>query len=688
MKKQIIYIAALLFIGMSATAQIDRSKMPESGPTPEVNLGKPEEFKLDNGLQVLVVRDTKLPAINISLNLDTPPVFEGDKAGVQSLTSSIMGKGTTKTPKDEFNENVEFLGASVNVFSGGGFANALSKYKERVFELFAEAALMPNFTQEELDFEKEQLLEGIRSGENSAEAIAGKVRGALAYGKKHAAGEFPTETTIGNVSLEDVKDFYAKRFVPSNGYMVITGDITGKEAKQLVKKNFGAWKAGEVTIPEFPMVKDVDNIQVNLVDVPNAVQTELAVMTLSDLKMNDDDYHAATVANYILGGAFGSYLNMNLREANGYTYGARSSLGTSRYYPSTFRATAKVRNEVTDSAVVETLKEIKRIRTEPVDKEVLENAKAKFLGNFIMQSEDKSVVARRTVRIRTNNLDDDFYKDFISNINDVTQEDVQRVAQKYFRPENARVVLVGKASDILEPLEKMTFEGKPVVIKFFDKDANPTERPSTITVPDGVTVQTVLNDYVKAIGGKEALSEVMSVATKATLETPMGNVELSEKRMKGDKWRLSISMGGNVMSDQMYADGKGMVKAQGQTMEMEGDNLAAQATEAIFLPELNAQEKATLAGVEMMEEKKVYVIKWSDSKKSFYDTESGLLVASETKTNQGGQDVTQLVNYSNYQETNGIKFPMTLSQNMMGREVNFEVKAVKINEGVTPDDFK
>lgn len=688
MKIKFIYLVALLFIGTSSIAQIDRSKMPKSGPTPEINLGKPAEFKLDNGLEVLVVRDTKLPAINISLNLDTPPVYEGDKAGVQSLTSSIMGKGTTLTPKDKFNEDVEFLGASINVYSSGGFANSLSKYKERVFELLAEAALKPNFTQEELDFEKDQLLEGLRAGENSAEAIAGKVRGALVYGKNHAAGEFPTETSINNVTLQDVKDFYTNRYVPSNGYMVITGDITEKEAKKLVKKYFGDWKSGKVNVPNYPKATDVSNIEVNLIDVPNAVQTELAIVTLSDLKMNEKDYHAATVANYILGGAFGSYLNMNLREANGYTYGARSSIGASRYYPSTFRATTKVRNEVTDSAVVETLKEIKRIRTEPVDSEILKNAKAKFLGNFIMQSEDKAVVARRTVNIKTNDLDEDFYKDFIANINKVTQEDVQRVAQKYFKPENARIILVGKASDILEPLESLTFEGQPVPIKFFDKEANPTDRPSTIALPDGVTAQTVLDGYVSAIGGKDALSNLKSISTKAMLETPMGNVELSEKRMMGDKWRLSVSMAGNVMSDQIYADGKGMVKAQGQTLEMEGDNLAAQATEAIFLPELNAQDKATLTGIEKMGESKVYVVKWSDSKKSFYDVDSGLLVASETKTNQGGQDITQLIHYSNYQETNGIKFPMTLSQNMMGRDVNFEVKEITVNEKVTNEDFK
>lgn len=686
MKKNYIYVLILL-VSISVSAQIDRSKMPISGPSPEINLGTPEEFTLKNGLQVLVVTDTKLPAINLNLNLNTPPPYEGDKAGVQSLTSAIIGKGSTLTSKDDFNEKVEYLGARINVSTSGGFGNALSKYKEELFALFSEAALNPNFTQEELDFEKDQLIEGIKSNANSAAAIAGLVRNALAYGKNHAAGEFATEKSVSSVTLEDVKNFYNNRFVPSAGYLLITGDITAKEAKKLVKKYFGDWEKGTVEKPDYPAVVDVPSIQIDLIDVPNAVQTELAVMNISPLKMKDADYHAAVVANYVLGGAFGSYLNMNLREANGYTYGARSSLGTGRYYNSTFRATAKVRNEVTDSAVVETLKEIKRIRTEKVDKEVIENAKAKFLGNFIMQSEDKAVVARRAINIRTNDLPDDFYKNFIANINKVTADDIQRVANKYFNLNQARIVLVGKASDILEPLEKMTWEGKSIPINFYDKEANPAERPSTIAIPEGVSTTTVLDNYLKAIGGKEAVSNVNSTYYKALLSTPMGDVELIEKRLKDNSWRMSVSMGGNTMSDQIFSNGKGKVIAQGRTIESEGESLAAQATEALFLPELYAQDKATLAGVEEMNGVKVYVIKWSDSKKSFYDMESGLLIASENTIKQGGQEVKQLLRYSNYQEINGLKFPMTLTQNMMGRDMNFEVKEYKVNEAVSAEDF-
>jgi hypothetical protein len=172
---------------------------------------------------------------------------------------------------------------------------------------------------------------------------------------------------------------------------------------------------------------------------------------------------------------------MNLREENGYTYGARSNLGTGRWYNSSFMASTKVRNMVTDSAVVEILKEIKRIKTEPVDAEMLSNAKAKFLGNFILQSEDKTVAARRALSIKTNKLPEDFYKNYIANINAVTVEDVQRIANKYFTDEKARIVLVGKAADILENVEKIEWNGSNLPIKYFDKKANPTEKIEIMT---------------------------------------------------------------------------------------------------------------------------------------------------------------------------------------------------------------
>jgi len=183
MRKYYINTLVAIFIGLFATAQIDRSKVPASGPTPEINLREAKEFKLKNGLNVLVATDTKFPVVSWSLNLNNPPVYEGDKAGVQSLTGALLGKETQNNNKDEFAEKVDFLGASVSVSPNGGFGYCLGKYQNEVFALFAEAALQPKFTQEELDFEKEQLIEGIKAGANSAAAIASDVRGAVFYGK-------------------------------------------------------------------------------------------------------------------------------------------------------------------------------------------------------------------------------------------------------------------------------------------------------------------------------------------------------------------------------------------------------------------------------------------------------------------------------------------------------------------------
>ena len=687
MKKQLIFLMVLFLTGATAIAQIDRSVIPTSGPTPEINLGKPYTFELKNGLQVLVVTDKKLPTLNMNLDLNNPPVFEGDKAGVQSLTGSLIGKGSTETSKEEFNEKVDFLGANIFVGVGGGFAGGLSKYKNEIFDLFAEAAFKPNFTQKELDFEKSQAIEGLKSGENSAAAIADKVRGALVYGKDHPAGEFSTEETINSVTLEDVKKFYADYFKPSNGYLVITGDIEEKEAKKLVKKYFGDWEKGTAPEPVLTELADVSETQINLIDVPNAVQTELAILSLSELKMSDPDYYAVLVANYVFGGSFGSYLNMNLREENGYTYGARSNIGTGRNYKGTFSASAKVRNEVTDSAVVETFKELNRIRDEYVEDEMLATAKAKYLGNFIMQSEDKAVVASRSITIEKNDLDKDFYKNFIANIDKVTKEDVKRVANKYLSPDNLRIVLVGKAGDILEPLEKMTLNGKTVPIKFYDKDANETEHPSTIEIPAGLTAQTVMDDYIKALGGKEAVSALSSTSYFAVYTAPMGELILDVKRAKGNKWNQTIKMGGNIVAKQTYADGIAKVSGMGGSQELTGEDAQPAVEEAMYFPELYTPEKATLAGAEMMGGNQVYVIKWSDSKKTFYDVKTGLMVGQESKVKAQGQEVSTMIQYSDYEETSGVKFPMTITQQMMGRDLAFKVQKVEVNT-VKDADFE
>ncbi|NQY05115.1 MAG: insulinase family protein [Flavobacteriaceae bacterium] len=419
MKTRYIYAIALLLISFTMQAQIDRSKQPKPGPAPKININKPKTFELTNGLKVMVVENHKLPRFSASLTIDNPPQAKGDKKGIEALTASLLGNGSKSISKDAFNEEVDFLGANMNFGDESAFVSGLSKYFPRLIELMADAALHPNFTQEEFDKEKAKLIEGLKSDENSVPAAARRVRDLLGYGAKHPYGEYTSEQSVNNITLKDIQNHYTEFFAPNNAYLVIVGDITFDKAKELVTKYFINWKRGLPPNLSFLKPRNVQYKQISFVDMPNAVQSELSVVSTVDFEMTDPDYHAVLIANKILGGGFNSMLNLNLREEHGYTYGARSSLGYRKYVPSMFIASTSIRNEVTAEAVKETLKEMTNIRTKDVTEEQIKNAKAKYVGDFVLALERAETIARYALNSERNNLPADFYETYLEKINQV-----------------------------------------------------------------------------------------------------------------------------------------------------------------------------------------------------------------------------------------------------------------------------
>ncbi|MEL6917210.1 MAG: pitrilysin family protein, partial [Bacteroidota bacterium] len=445
-------IFSLFFLAaFSIAAQVDRSKEPQTGPVPEINLGTPQTFQLDNGLKVIVVENHKLPRVSYTLTLDNPPILEGKKAGVSQLMGSLLGKGSTNIEKDAFNEEVDYMGATIGFNASGAFARGLSKYSQRILELLSDAALNPNFTQEEFQKEQNILLDGLKSNKKSVPNTARRVERALAYGLNHPYGEFLSQETVKNIMVGDVASHYRNYFVPKNAYLAIVGDVDYEEIKKNVTDLFALWRKASPPVLSLVKTNDAQYTQINFVDMPNAVQSEIAVQNLVDLKMNDPDYFPALIANKVLGGSFRSYLNASLREDKGYTYGARSRIGADKY-ASRFRAGASVRNAVTDSAVVVFLDQLKRIRDEKIDPEEIKIAKAEYVGEFVMALEDPETVADYALNILTENLPQDFYTGYLEKINAVTAEDAQKAAQKYVNLTNARIVVTGKGSDVLDNL--------------------------------------------------------------------------------------------------------------------------------------------------------------------------------------------------------------------------------------------
>jgi predicted Zn-dependent peptidase len=682
--KKFIYIAASLFLTMTMQAQ-DRPQ-PKAGPTPSININKPQSFVLKNGLKVLVVENHKLPRVSFNLTLDNPPYAEGTKKGVSDLLSSMIGNGTQSVSKNAFNEEIDFLGANINFWDSGASANGLSRYSKRILELMADGALNPLFVQEEFEKEKEKIIEGLKSEEKSVSAIAGRVENVLTYGKEHYKGEYTSEETLKNVTLNDVILNYNTYFAPSNAYLVIVGDVNFKDVKKEVERLFGKWKKATAPQLTYSDPKDVQYSQINFIDVPNAVQSEIALVNLSNLKMTDKEYFAALLANQILGGGGEGRLFLNLREKHGWTYGAYSSIGSGKYI-NKFRSGSSVRNVVTDSAIVEVFNELKKIRTELVSEEDLKNAKAKYIGNFVMQIEKPSTIAGYALNKETQGLPEDFYENYIKNINAVTAEDIKNAANKYFLADKTRVVIVGKAGDVLPGLETMSKREK-LPIFYFDKFGNPTEKPAVKkAVPAGVTAQTVLNDYIKAIGGDKAVKNVKTLAVMSAGTVQGTPLELVVKTAP-KKLGVEMKAMGMTMMKQVVNDKEAYMVQQGQRKDFKDQELKDMQAEATTFKELGllTEKGITLTGIENINGADAYAIKNGKST-YYYDVKTGYKIAEAKELEQGGQKMTQTTYYQDYKDVKGLKFPYKTIMNV-GIEIELITTEVKINEGVTHADFK
>ena len=681
MKKTFSILLCLLTF--TVFAQIDRSQQPQPGPAPVIQLGEPERFTLNNGLTVLIVENNKLPRAAVSLSLDNSPIAEGELAGVSAMTAALLGKGSATIDKDSFNEEVDFMGATINFGSQSASASSLSRYFGRVLELMADAALHPNFTQEEFDKEKDILLDGIKSGEKSVTTAARRVENLLAYGKDHPYGEYVSKESVERVKLADVDAFYKRYFLPNNAYLVIVGDVDAGDLKKQVKKLFGKWKKKNLSTDPIPDVTNVSNTQIDFVNMPNAVQTEVTVQNTVSLRKKDADYFPLLIANGILGGGGEARLFLNLREDKGYTYGSYSSMGNNKYTASRFRASASVRNAVVDSAVVELLYEIDRMKKEVVSDEELNRAKAKYVGSFVRAVEQPSTVAAYALEIETEGLPDDFYTTYLESVNNVTKEDIQRVAQKYFLVDQARIVVTGKASEVLDNLEKVQFNESDISVSYYDKYGNVIDRPASFELPDGVSAQSILADYIDAIGGQDAINAIRSLEVSYNANF-MGNELEAISINTAEEQKQIVKMGGNVLATVIVNASGAKVEQMGNSMDLPPEMAADMQAVIGIIPELKMMENEsiTVSGIDEIDGQSAYALEMkgqSTTTTTYYAVESGLKLKQTTVTEMMGQTQTQDSNYNDYKRFGSLLIPSSTSVPLGPQSVDATLGYVKIN---------
>ncbi|MGA0373879.1 MAG: M16 family metallopeptidase [Flavobacteriaceae bacterium] len=687
MKKALILFFCVGFLG-SLIAQIDRSVQPQPGPAPEINFGTPKEHRFVNGLTLMVVENHKLPQVSVSLRIDNPLYVEGEKAGLSGLLSRMIGKGSKNIPKDDFEEEVDFMGASLTLNAQGGYANALKRYFPRVFEMMADAALNPLFLEEEFKKEVDKVIEGLKSSEKNVKTAARRVENLLSYGKDHPFGEFVSQESVNKISIDDLDQLYQKNFHPQDAYIIIVGDIDFETAKKLTQKYFGKWPKGRVSSSSFPEPENLAQTQIAFVEMPNAVQSEVSVLSTANIDRKNPDYFALTIANQILGGGGEARLFLNLREDKGYTYGSYSRFNINHKTKSQFRAFAAVRNAVTDSAVIELLYEIDRMNKEIVTNEELKLVKEKYAGSLIRSMEDPENIANFAYNTKTQDLPPNFYNNLLKNIQKVTIEDISRVSKKYFDPNLMRVVVTGKGSDILAPLEKIEFNGNQLKVNYFDKYGNATARPVFFKpLPEGLTAMNVIEGYIESIGGKDKLKTIKTKSSISEASMQGMTLNVSNRQTTKNQMRVEVSMIGNVMQKTVINATKGYNEMQGQKMEMDGEELEKAIKDTQIFPELGIDpNQISLKGIVSLDGVDAFEVKWSDNKTVFYAVEDFLKLQTIVTIEIQGQIQSSTTTFSDYKAIEGILFPHLVKQDIGLKKLDFHVKSIILNEPM-PDSL-
>lgn len=688
MKNIILSIVILLGFVIAGPAQVDRTKAPAPAPAREIKIGDYQTFTLKNGLQVFVVENHKLPRVQFSLRLKQEAVREGDKAGYIDIAGTLIGTGTKTKTKAQLDEEVDFIGASLNTAASGIYASSLTKHRDKLLELFTDVLYNPSFQQSELDKLKTQTISGITASKDDPNSIASNVRSVLLYGRDHPYGEISSEKSVEGITLEDCRNYYNTYFKPNNAYLVIVGDIDLKSAKKLTNTYFGKWVKGDVKYDQFVVPKAPEKTVVALVDRPASVQSVISIAYPLDFHPSNPDAVKARVLNEILGGNFSSRLMQNLREAKGFTYGASSSLSTDPLVGS-FRAGASVRNEVTDSAVHEFMVELRRIVNESVTDGELAAAKASISGAFGRSLESPQTVANFALNTVRFNLPKDYYANYVRSVDAVTKQDVMNAAKKYIRPDNAYILVVGKGDEVASKLKAF---GE---LKYYDIEGNRYTPTAGSALPPGLTAEKVISSYIEAIGGAQKVASVQS--TKTVMKGSAMGTELTytATRKTGGKSLIEVGANGMVMQ-KVVSDGKELaVTMMGQKAPIEGGLKEMQIFDGFMFKEMSYKDfgaRAELKGVQNLDGKEAYAVEFllpqGEKITEYYDKETGLKVQTLQVVKGPQGEVSVTVKYSEYKDVNGIKFPHTFTQSQGPMNLKFEAVSVAINEPVDDAVFK
>lgn len=461
----------------STKGAVIKGKAPVNKEVLKVKLPRAQEATLSNGLRVVLLESHKVPTFNMQMVVLSGGLSDKpDYRGLATFTAALLREGTTKRASKDIAEQTDSIGATLTANSGlssmttNVSTSGLVENLDQTLELFADVIRNPSFPQVEVDKYKARTLAQLQFQRSIPRFLAQEQFNRAIYGASHPASLVaPPAGSIKKLTTKDLSEFHSTYYRPNNAILAIVGDVTLKGIMPKLEKAFGDWQKADVPALSIPAAPAQADSKIYLIDRPGSVQTVLQLGTLG-IERTSPDYFAVLMADRVFGGGPSGRLFMNLREDKGYTYGAYSSFGGSKFR-GVWAASSEVRTDVTEGAMKEFMYEINRLRDQPVPDEELENAKRAIVGGFALSLEQPGALLQNIITQKLYNLPADYWDTYPQKVSAVTAAEIQNVAKKYLDLSRLQVVAVGDAAKARDVLTKY---GK---VELYDADGKPVTGP-------------------------------------------------------------------------------------------------------------------------------------------------------------------------------------------------------------------
>jgi predicted Zn-dependent peptidase/outer membrane lipoprotein-sorting protein len=639
--------------------------LPQPKPQPAKDFVFPsyKTVTLSNGLKVYLIKDDEQPEITLHLMLAGGQNLDGNKSGLADIATSLMTKGAGKRNALEIAQKLDGIGAGVSVSAGqdaiSATGSSLTKHFDEMFEVFADVVLSPKFPKDEFNKLIDQSIAGVKMRKANSGTLASLLSSIATYGDNHPYAKFSTEASLKSITLDDVKNYYKSTFIPNNSTLAVIGDFNEKELIKKLESRFKDWTKGPLPKLDVPNPKPLKR-GVYFVPRAGSKQSSVDISALTVPK-NHPDYLALRLTSALMGGGFGSKLFRTLREKYSFTY-SPFARETGYKFANEFVAGSEVKNDKTDSSITVILDQFKALYQENgVTQEELERVKSNVIGNYQMAFENSEFVASLLQNADFYDEPIDNYKYYAQRIEALTTLDVAKVADKYLKNDRLAIAVVG-----LPALKDSLAQFGPVYEYTMDLESVDAIAAAT---PIDLKPEELIEKYIKAIGGKEALNSIKTIKIDSKLQLKSQSQTMngtSEKIIKyPDKEYTLVQT--PMFRQESWVNGDKAWKRNGNDIEtITGDELKESIKKVKFFINEIANlitdgYKCEILGVKDGLIKFRYKSKDGNDEGTYYFDRNTFLPMKSVISVEGPQGPMEISQeYSNFETFNGVKLPITI----------------------------